>query len=126
RGFARKDPDTLIDAFDELEDALSKCVAALSLSGLAAALFQLELDAVVAETDLAQSPWLVVDLLAGEVPGDLVEGARRLFSLAALVRRRPQLHQLLEAHAAKPEVLAEHLLQPEAPLDDEEHRFAQE
>lgn len=91
------DPDTLIDAFDELEDALSKMVAALALSGLAATLHQRELDAVIDETELKEHAGLVNDLVAGDPPAELVERSRQLFSLVEIVRARPDLAASLAA-----------------------------
>lgn len=125
----RWDPDALIDAFDDLQDALSKCVAALVLSGLGATLHRAELDAVVDETPLKDTPWLVSDLLGGEIPGDLVDLSRRCVNMVELVRKRPTLRALLEAAAEGGlEALAARLLQPDAAraLDDDERRLADE
>jgi pyruvate,water dikinase len=91
------DPDALIDIFDELEDALSKVIAGLVLSGLAATLHQVELDAVVAETELKDHAGLVNDLFGGELPPELVELSRRVLAMAQLVRRRPALTSSLAA-----------------------------
>lgn len=122
--FARKDPDALMDAFDQLEDTLSKCVAGFALSGLAAALFQVELAAAVADTELKESPWLVVDLLGGEVPEELIDGAQRLYALAAMVRGTPSLRALFDEHAGRLEALAERLLHESDKLDEDGRRLA--
>lgn len=122
---ARRDPDALMDTFDTLEDTLSKCVAALALSGLAAALFQVELAAVAAETELKDSPWLVVDLLGGEAPDELVAGVHRFYALAAMVRASPPLRALLDEHKGRMEALVERLGADAATLDEDSRRFAE-
>lgn len=123
--FTRKDPDALMDAFDVLEDGLSKCVAGLALSGLAAALFQLELAAVTRETELGESPWLVADLLSGDAPPELIDGAQRLYELAAMVRGSVSLKALFAEYHGRSDALAERLLHESAALDADGQSFAE-
>ena len=135
---AALDPDSLMDTFDELEDALSKIVAALALAGLAAMLYREELDAAVEECALKDDPDVIAELLGGEVPGDLVELPRRLFGLVELVRRRRPLLRLLRAEADRLDALAARLFAPPRPggdgdggdgaaaLSDDERRLAEE
>lgn len=120
---AQLDPDTLIDTFDELEDALSKMVAALALSGLAATLHQRELDEVIDETELKGHPGLWNQLLGGELVPELVERSRRMFALAAFVRARPRLVEAL-AVRDRLEGLAVRLF--DDPADDDERALARE
>jgi pyruvate,water dikinase len=123
------DPDMLVDVFDELEDALSKIVAALVLSGMVAMLYKKELDDVVAESELSQHPGLANDLLGGEIPGDLVDLSRKLFALVDLVRRRAPLRESLEAQRGKLDQYAAHLLDSAtrtAELSDDERRLSDE
>jgi rifampicin phosphotransferase len=121
----RSDPDTLIDAFDELEDALSKAVGAIALSGLAAALYRKELEDAASDPDLAAHPGMISDLLGGEVPGDLVESTRRFFQWAELARGRAGMKRMLERHKGRFEVLADRVLNGDD-LDDDERRLGEE
>lgn len=124
--FSKKDPDALMDTFDALEDALSKCVAGFALSGLAAALFQVELANVVSECELHESPWLVVDLLGGDPPDELLDGSNRVYALAELVRAAPALRAMFNEHHGRLEVLAERLLHDSGSLDDDGRRLSEE
>lgn len=119
------DPDSLLDVFDELEDALSKVVAALVMSGLTAMLHRTELEAALAETDLKRVPGLLNDLLGGDVPPELVAGARRVAALVSEARRRPLLFALMREHAGKEEVLAQKLglVDGHAGIDDDAVRW---
>ncbi len=123
---AALDPDSLIDLFDELEDALSKAVAALVLSGLAALLYMRELDAAAAESGLSEHAGLLSDLLGGEVPGDLVELSRRAYAITELVRRRPPLEEMLRDNREHLDSVAVHLLGEPDGLDDDERRLGEE
>lgn len=124
--FGKQDPDALMDALDLLEDTLSKCVAGFTLAGLTAALFQVELAAVVADCDLKDSPWLVVDSLGGDAPQELLDGTARVYALTELVRARPELRALLEQHRGRMAALAERLLHDAASLDDDGRRLSEE
>lgn len=124
--FGKKDPDALMDAFDVLEDTLSKCVAGFALSGLAAALFQVELGAAVGECEIKDSPWLVVDLLGGDAPEELLDGTTRAYALTELVRASPALRALFGEHHGRLEALAERLLHDTGTLDDDGRRLSEE
>ncbi|HEY4222192.1 MAG TPA: PEP/pyruvate-binding domain-containing protein [Myxococcota bacterium] len=123
---AAGDPDALMDRFDELEDALSKVIASLVLSGLTAMLYRVELDAAVADSELAAIPGIAHDLVGGEVPGDLVELPRRIFALTDLIRRRPALRALVEGQGAQLDLLAHRLLGDASALSDDERRLSDE
>jgi len=97
---AQEDPDALQDRFDSLEEALGRCVAALTLAGMQAALYLADLRAVLAELGLDAS--VVAELVpdddavdaARDIDGDVVVGVRRLHSLVRLVDERPALRAL--------------------------------
>lgn len=131
-GLSTWDPDALIDAFDDLQDALSKMVAALALSGLTTMLHRVELDELLRETSLAAQPWLAQDLLGGEVPGDLVDLSRRVIAIVELLRKRPALRKLVVDGAASADgglegVAARLLASPaNSELDSDERRLADE
>ena len=106
----KDDPDTLLDLFDALEEALGKCVAALTLSGISAAMFLVELDAALHNLGLA--PSLAADLLSGdEEARDLLESTHRLFALVQTIDTDPDLKALfvgVDSPAAVLSMLHEH------------------
>ncbi|MDP2344307.1 MAG: PEP/pyruvate-binding domain-containing protein [Deltaproteobacteria bacterium] len=90
---SQDDPDALLDHFDALEEGLGKCVAALTLSGVSAAMFLVELGLALQETGLPSS--MATDLLTGDEDArELLEGTRRLFGVVNSIDQDPELKAL--------------------------------
>jgi pyruvate,water dikinase len=121
---ADEDPDTLQDRFDALEEALGRCVAALALSGMLAALYREELRGALVDVGVdasfAEALLLPDDSAVAprDIDGDVVVGVRRLHSLVRLVDDRPALRALFSSEAGAAEILA-------ALGDDSEPAFAE-
>jgi pyruvate,water dikinase len=93
---SQDDPDALLDHFDALEEALGKCVAALTLSGVSAAMFGVELGIALQEAGLSSS--MATDLLTGDEDArELLEGTRRLFGLVSAIDQDPELKSVFAA-----------------------------
>ena len=95
-----QDADAVLDVIDELQDALSKVVAALALSGLSGMLQRVEIDVIAKETSLAQQPGLVQDLLGGDLPDEIADLPRRMIALVEQLRERPMMSKIVMEVAA--------------------------